>query len=306
MNLFSRLFFRTNQSPAIESIDSDATMVGKLAIKSKKLSNHLFAGEYHAAFKGMGMVFKEVKQYAEGDDIRFIDWNVSARMGSFYSKVFEEERALSIYIIIDISASHLFGGNKQSKKALITEIAGLLAFSAASNNDNVSILFCSDKVEKYIPPKKGKDHVLYMIRSLATYQPKAIKTDLGKAFHFLNGISKHKSIVFVLSDFINTNYEQSLRIASKKHDVIGIKIFDKLETALPTIGVVKLADIETGKEIWLNTNDAEVRNEWQNQYETIASNTRQYFKKAGAALVEIETGADYVAILQNFMRRRVK
>ena len=274
--------------------------VRELEIKSKKLTNHLFTGEYHTAFKGRGMAFKEVKEYSAGDDIRFIDWNVSARMNGTYSKVFEEERELSVFLLVDASASNLFGTQLQNKKELITEICAVLAFSALSNNDKTGLIFFTDTVEKYIPSSKGREHVLYMVRELLTFQPKAKQTNIVKALQYLNSITRHKSIVFILSDFADEGYSEALRVAAKKHDVIGVQVFDKNDNTLPDIGLVQMQDAETGKNIWLDTSDSRMKFYYQQQFEKIQSDARQVFRTAGADLLQIATGEDYVKILQQF------
>jgi uncharacterized protein (DUF58 family) len=278
--------------------------VRNLEIKSKKLTNHLFTGEYHTAFKGRGMAFKEVKEYAAGDDIRFIDWNVSARMGNTYSKVFEEERELSVYLLVDVSASNLFGTQQQNKQELITEICAVLAFSALNNNDKTGLLFCTDKIEKYIPSSKGRQHVLYMIRELVSFQPISKKTDLLKGLQYLNNIAKHKSIVFILSDFADAGYHEALCIAAKKHNVIGVQVFDKADRQLPKIGLVQVADPETGATLWLDTNDVAVQVAYNQQHHKILDDATTIFKKAGADLIQIETGQDYVKALQHFFIKR--
>ncbi len=278
--------------------------VKELEIKSKKLTNHLFTGEYHTAFKGRGMAFKEVKEYSAGDDIRFIDWNVSARMNGTYSKVFEEERELSVFLLVDVSASSLFGTNGQNKKELITEICAVLAFSALSNHDKTGLVFFSGTVEKYIPSSKGRQHVLYMVRELLTFQPKAVSTNILKALNFLNSITRHKSIVFLLSDFADTGYQEALRIAARKHDVIGIRVFDKNDTALPDIGLVQVQDAETGENVWLDTRDTMVKFYYRQQADQIQDQAKTIFQTAGADLLEIPTGADYVKILQQFFIKR--
>ncbi|MCW3115663.1 MAG: hypothetical protein JWR18_4059, partial [Segetibacter sp.] len=221
--------------------------VRELEIKSKKLTNHLFTGEYHTAFKGRGMSFKEVREYEPGDDPRFIDWNVSARMGHTFSKIFEEERELSVYLLIDISASSLFGTFRQSKKDLMIEMCAVLAFSAISNNDKVGLILFSDHVEKFIPAKKGRDHVLYMVREMLTFSSRSSQTDVLKALQFLNATTRHKSIVFVLSDFADAGYHDTLRVAAKRHDVIGVQVYDKRDEQLPQAGLMNLRDAETGK-----------------------------------------------------------
>ena len=305
-------FFKKSKNITQEPLSSSSSGAGDellrkvrdLEIKSKKLTNHLFTGEYHTAFKGRGMAFKEVKEYAAGDDIRFIDWNVSARMGSTYSKVFEEERELSVYLLVDVSASNLFGTHTQNKRELIAEMSAVLAFSALNNNDKVGLLFCTDKVEKYIPSSKGRQHVLYMVRELVSFQPQAKKTDLVKSLQYLNNISRHKSIVFILSDFADAGYHEALRIAAKKHDVIGVQVFDKADKQLPKIGLVQVADAETGDTVWLDTNDATVRLSYNQQHHKILEDATTIFRKASADLIQIETGEDYVKALQHFFMKR--
>lgn len=278
--------------------------VRELEIISKRLTNHLFTGEYHTAFKGRGMAFKEVREYQPGDDIRFIEWNVSARMGHTYSKLFEEERELSVYLLVDVSASSLFGTYRQTKKDLITEICAVLAFSAISNNDKAGLILFSDKVEKYIPVKKGKDHVLYMVREMITHQPHSAKTDIVKALNFLNGTTKHKSIVFILSDFADAGYHQALRVAAKRHDVIGVQAYDKRDAELPKAGMLQLKDAETGNTVWLDSNDPYTRLQYNGQFQKILSDAKSVFKSAGADLMQLATGEDYVKKLQEFFIRR--
>ena len=278
--------------------------VRELEIISKKLTNHLFTGEYHSAFKGRGMSFKEVRDYTPGDDPRFIDWNVSARMGHTFSKVFEEERELTVYLLIDISASSLFGTFRQNKKDLITEICAVLAFSAVTNNDKVGLIFFSDHVEKFIPAKKGRDHVLYMVREMLTFKARRAQTDVLKALQFLNNTTRHKSIVFVLSDFADAGYHETLRIAAKRHDVIGVQVYDKRDDQLPPVGLVQLRDAETGKMVLLDTNDPYTRFKYSEQFQKILEDAKNAFRKAGADLLQISTGQDYVKILQQFFIRR--
>ncbi len=278
--------------------------VRELEIKSKRLTNHLFTGEYHTAFKGQGMSFKEVREYQAGDDTRFIDWNVSARMNGTYSKIFEEERELSVYLLVDASASSSFGTNQQTKKELITEICAVLAFSALSNNDKTGIIFFTDGVEKYIPSSKGRDHVLYIVRELLSFEPKAKETNIVKALQFLNNITRHKSIVFVLSDFADAGYHEALRVAAKKHDVIGVQVFDKTDNNLPDVGLIQVQDAETGKMTWLDTGDAMIRYYYMQQFEKIRNDASQVFRTAGADLLQISTGQDYVKALQQFFIRR--
>jgi uncharacterized protein (DUF58 family) len=278
--------------------------VRELEIISKKLTNHLFTGEYHSAFKGRGMSFKEVRDYTPGDDPRFIDWNVSARMGHTFSKVFEEERELTVYLLIDISASSLFGTFRQNKKDLITEICAVLAFSAVTNNDKVGLIFFSDHVEKFIPAKKGRDHVLYMVREMLTFKARRAQTDVVKALQFLNNTTRHKSIVFVLSDFADAGYHETLRIAAKRHDVIGVQVYDKRDDQLPPVGLMQLRDAETGKMVLLDTNDPYTRFKYSEQFQKVLEDAKNAFRKAGADLLQISTGQDYVKILQQFFIRR--
>lgn len=278
--------------------------VRSLEIKSKRLTNHLFTGEYHTAFRGQGMAFKEVREYQPGDDVRFIDWNVSARMGHVYSKIFEEERELSVYLLIDVSASSLFGTFRQTKKDLITEIAAVLAFSAITNNDKVGLIFFSDKVEKYIPAKKGKDHVLYMMREMLTYKPRSGNTDITKAIGYLNNVTKHKSIVFILSDFADAGYHQTLKTASKRHDIIGVQVYDRRDKDLPKIGLVEIQDAETGERMLINTNDTLTQYNYNRQFKKIQDDAEQNFKMAGADLIQLATGDDYVKALQVFFTKR--
>lgn len=294
----------SNISPATTDAATLLKKVRELEIKSKRLTNHLFSGEYHTAFKGRGMAFKEVREYQAGDDIRFIDWNVSARMNGTYSKVFEEERELSVYLLVDASASSAFGMHQQNKKELITEICTVLAFSALSNNDKTGLLFFTDTIEKYIPSSKGRDHVLHMVREMLTFRPQSSATNIVKALQFLNNITRHKSIVFLLSDFADEGYHEALRVAAKKHDVIGIQVFDKNDAALPAIGLIEVQDAETGKTLLLDTNDPMVQHYYAQQFARIQNDAKQTFRLAGADLVQIATGEDYVKSLQQFFIRR--
>lgn len=278
--------------------------VRELEIKSKKLTNHLFTGEYHSAFKGKGMSFKEVKEYSAGDDVRFIDWNVSARLGGTYSKVFEEERELSVFLLVDVSASNFLGSELQAKKDLITEICAVLAFSALTNNDKVGLIFFSGAVEKYIPLAKGRPHILYMMRELILFKAQQTSTNIVKALQFLNKITRQKSIVFVLSDFVDDGYQQALKVASKKHDLVGVKVYDTIDEHLPNVGLLQVADIETGNQQYIDTSDALVRYKYHQQFLKIQADAKQAFKLAGADLIELKTGEDYVKSLQHFFIKR--
>ena len=229
--------------------------VRELEIKSKKLTTHLFTGEYHSAFKGKGMSFREVREYYPGDDTRFIDWNVSARFSHPFSKVFEEERELTVFLLVDISNSNLFGTVGSRKKDLITEIGAVLTFSAISNNDKVGAIFFSDKIEKYIAPKKGRQHALYIVRELLSVEPKGKSTRMEDAIRFFNKTCRQKSIAFVLSDFTDVEYESDLKVISGRHDVIGVRIYDKMDAYLPDAGLMQIEDLETGSKRWVDSSD---------------------------------------------------
>lgn len=278
--------------------------VKELEIISKRITTHLFTGEYHSAFKGKGMRFREVREYYDGDDVRFIDWNVSARFSHPFTKVFEEERELTVILLIDLSASALFGTLHSSKRDLITEVGAVLTFSAINNNDKVGVIFFSDKVEKYIPPKKGKQHALYIVRELLTAQPKRSGTNIGEALRFFSRSNRHKNIAFIMSDFIDEQYEDKLRVMSSRHDVVGLKIYDKMDMELPDIGMLEVEDLETGKIQWLDTSDAMVRNSYQQNFMQESENCKNIFKKSGADLLHLRTDEDYVKILQQFFLRR--
>ena len=277
-----------------------------LEIKSKKLTSDLFTGEYHSAFKGKGMSFKEVREYAAGDDIRFIDWNVSARFGHPFSKVFEEERELTVMLLIDISGSSLFGTVNGRKRDIATEIAAVLSFSAVNNADKIGVIFYSDKVEAYIPPKKGRQHALYIVRQLLSKEPKGKGTQVSAALRFFNNATRQKSIAFILSDFLDTNYEQALSIAAKKHDVIGIKLYDKMDMLLPDAGLVQVTDAETGLTKWVDTSSSFVRQQYQEEFFRVTAFSTQSFKKAGSELLHLRTDEDYVKVLQKFFISRNK
>jgi uncharacterized protein (DUF58 family) len=276
--------------------------VRELDIKSKRLTRHLFTGEYHSAFKGRGMSFREVREYAAGDDIRFIDWNVSARFNHPFSKLFEEERELTVMLLVDVSASSLFGTVHARKKDLITEICAVLSFSAVNNNDKVGVIFFSDKIEKYIAPKKGRDHVLYIVRELLTIEPKRKGTNLSEAIKFLNRSARQKGIVFMLSDFEDggIRFEEALKVAGKKHDMIGIKVYDKMDMELPPIGLIETEDAETGQRVWVDTNDFLVRSNYQQHFFRHTEQCKTIFHKAGCDLLHLRTDEDYVKILQRF------
>jgi uncharacterized protein (DUF58 family) len=278
--------------------------VRQLEIKSKKLTSDLFTGEYHSAFKGKGMSFKEVREYAAGDDIRFIDWNVSARFGHPYSKLFEEERELTVMMLVDISNSSLFGTVLGRKKDIITEIAAVLSFSAVNNADKVGVIFYSDVIEAYIPPKKGRQHALYIVRELLSKEPKGKGTAVSKALRFFTNSTKQKSIAFVLSDFLDANYEDALRIASKKHDVTGIKLYDKMDMQLPDAGLLQIMDTESRSTKWVDSSDSFVRYTYEQEFFRITQYATQTFKKAGSELLHIRNDEDYVRVLKKFFISR--
>ncbi|MEO6000070.1 MAG: DUF58 domain-containing protein [Chitinophagaceae bacterium] len=274
--------------------------VKELEIKSKKITTHLFTGEYHSAFKGRGMSFREVREYDIGDDIRFIDWNVSARFSHPFTKLFEEERELTVMLMVDVSASSLFGTVHARKKDIITEIGAILTFSAISNNDKVGVIFFSDKMEKYIPPKKGKQHALYIVRELLTASPKHKKTSLTEGLRFFNNATKQKSIAFILSDFLDENFNDALKVAGKKHDLIGIKVYDKMDMELPDVGMIQISDSETGATKWIDTSDYLVRNNYQQKFFSYTDWCKNIFLRSGSDLLHVRTDEDYVKVLQKF------
>lgn len=279
--------------------------VRQLEIKTKGLTNHIFAGEYHSAFKGRGMSFSEVRDYHFGDDVRAIDWNVTARFNSPYIKIFEEERELTVMLLVDVSESESFGTTRQTKRGLVTELCAVLAFSAIKNNDKVGVIFFSDGVEKYIPPKKGKSHILFIIRELLSFEPKKKGTNIAETLRFFNNAAKKKSIVFLLSDFFSGNYQDALNIASKRHDVVGVQVFDRRDKELPDAGLIRMTDAETGAAQWVDTSDKKVRAYYDHQFQQHAQYCRNAFIKSGADLISIRTDEDYVKALQTFFLNRV-
>ncbi len=280
--------------------------VRALEIKSKRLTNHLFTGEYHSAFKGQGMSYKEVREYQPGDDIRFIDWNVSARYAHPYIKVFEEERELSLFLLIDNSASISFGTHLQRKKDLVTEIAAVLAFSAVNNNDKVGAILFGDKVQKFIAPKKAKQHTLFIVREMLGNDAVSKQTNYNDAFRMFNNVCRRKSICFIISDFLGTGFEDALRVAARKHDVIGIKVYDMLDMKLPDAGLIQVADAETRATKWIDSSDPLVRFEYEKDFHRHSDYVKNVFKKAGADLLYMRAGEDYVKVLQKFFINRSK
>jgi len=278
--------------------------VRKIEIKTRRLSDHIFSGEYHSSFKGRGMTFSEVRQYQFGDDIRSIDWNVTARYHEPYIKVFEEERELTMMLMVDISDSESFGTVQQFKKDIITEISATLAFSAIQNNDKVGLLLFSDEIELFIPPKKGKTHVLRIIRELIEFQPKSKKTDINQALRYLSNVMKKKAIVFILSDFMDDKYDNALKIVGKKHDVTGIRVYDKYETEIPKIGMVPMKDAESEKIILVNTNSKYVRMKYKANYLKMVEYFDNSFTKSGSGTISTRIDESYVKKLLGYFKRR--
>ena len=278
--------------------------VRKIEIKTRRLSDHIFSGEYHSSFKGRGMTFSEVRQYQFGDDVRSIDWNVTARYHEPYVKVFEEERELTMVLMVDVSGSELFGTTKQFKKNTITEIAATLAFSAIQNNDKVGLLLFSDQTELYIPPKKGRGHVLRIIRELIEFKPKSTKTNISDALKFMSSVQKKKAIVFILSDFLDDEYEATLKIVGKKHDVTGIRIFDKHEISIPNLGLVPMLDAETKEIMLVNTASKKVRNSYASYYLKTADYFEKSFSHSGAGVISSQIGESYVKKLLGYFKQK--
>ena len=278
--------------------------VRKIEIKTRRLSDHIFSGEYHTSFKGRGMTFSEVRQYQYGDDIRNIDWNVTARYNEAHVKVFEEERELTMVLMVDISGSESFGSKNQFKKDIVTEIAATMAFSATQNNDKIGLILFSDTVELYIPPKKGRSHVLRIIRELIEFEPKSQKTDIAQALKFLSGTQKKKAIVFVISDFMSENYEQTLKIASKKHDITGVRVYDIREEKIPNLGMVTMLDAETGKIQLVDTGSKSVRMNYEKQYHERVNYFKEIFSKSGAGVVNTRVDENYVTKLLGYFKSR--
>ena len=278
--------------------------VRKIEIKTRRLSDHIFGGEYHSTFKGRGMTFSEVRQYQFGDDVRNIDWNVTARYNEPFVKVYEEERELTMMLMVDVSGSELFGTKEQFKKEVVTEIAATLAFSATQNNDKIGLILFSDKVELYIPPKKGRSHVLRIIRELIEFHPESKKTNLAEALKFMQNVMKKKAIVFVLSDFIADDYHQTMKIVSGKHDVTGIRVYDKREEAIPNIGIVQMEDEETGELMLVNTSSKKVRINYGKYYNEKVNYYKDSFTKAGAGTIDCRVDESYVKKLLGYFKRR--
>lgn len=278
--------------------------VRKIEIKTRGLSRNIFAGEYHSAFKGRGMAFSEVREYQYGDDIRNIDWNVTARFSHPYIKIYEEERELTVMLLVDVSGSREFGTSSQLKKNLITEISAVLSFSAIQNNDKIGVVLFSDKIEKFIPPKKGRQHILRIIRELIEYSPDNKQTNISEALRYLTNAIKKRSTAFIISDFIAPDFEEALKIAGKKHDLIAMRIYDQRETELPPIGMIRMKDAETAKLIWVDSSSKSVRNYYRKQWEQHQNKLKNLFNKCGVDVAAIQTDEDYVKPLINLFKRR--
>jgi uncharacterized protein (DUF58 family) len=290
----------------IEKMDTKEILkkVRKIEIKTRRLSDHIFGGEYHSSFKGRGMTFSEVRQYQFGDDVRAIDWNVTARYNEPYIKVFEEERELTMMLLVDVSGSELFGTSTQFKKETVTEIAATLAFSATQNNDKVGLILFSDDVELFIPPKKGKSHVLRIIRELIEFQPKSKKTNISAALKFLSSVMKKRAIVFMLSDFMDDDYEKTLKIAAKKHDLTGIRVFDKHDEEIPNLGMVPMLDAETGNVQLINTSSKSVRTSYKANALRLNDYYVNMFKRSGAGTINTRVDESYVKKLLGYFKHK--
>ncbi len=278
--------------------------VRKIEIKTRGLTRQIFAGEYHSAFKGRGMTFSEVREYQYGDDIRNIDWNVTARFNHPFIKVFEEERELTVMLLIDVSGSGSFGTEQYMKRELITEISAVLSFSAIDNNDKIGVIMFSDRIEKFIPPQKGRKHILRIIRELIEFQPESRGTDISESLRFLTNAIKKRCTAFVISDFRDKGYARSLQVANNKHDVAALHIYDRREMALPSVGLVRVLDAESGRERWIDTSHRKVRDHYAMKWESHVEMMKEIFTRAGVDHVSLRTGADYVKPLMRLFKKR--
>ena len=278
--------------------------VRKIEIKTKGLSNHIFSGEYHTAFKGKGMAFSEVREYQAGDDVRSIDWNVTARYNNPFVKVFEEEREMTVILLIDVSGSSDFGTQTQLKREVATEIAAVLSFSAINNNDKIGVIFFSDKIEKFIPPKKGKSHILRIIRELITFKSESKKTNIEIALKYFNNVIKKRAVCFILSDFMDNDFDKSLKIARNKHDIVALRIHDEREEQLVDVGMLKVEDTESGDLKWIDTSDNKTRTDFRKNYLKFEGDLKQTLQSSGVDHIDIRTGKNYVKPLINFFKNR--
>jgi uncharacterized protein (DUF58 family) len=278
--------------------------VRQIEIKTRGLTSQIFSGQYHSAFRGKGMTFSEVREYQYGDDIRSIDWNVTARFNHPYVKIFDEERELTVMLLIDVSGSNEFGTRKQFKEELMTEIAAVLAFSAIQNNDKVGVIFFSDQIEKFIPPKKGTTHILRIIRELVDFKPRSQQTNISEALRFLNNALKKRCIAFVLSDFIDRNFYEALRISARKHDVVALRVFDPTESELPRLELTQMYSKETGKTVWVDTSAPAARRQYAEWWKETEKYIQNSFMRSGVDYASLRTDGDYVKALMGLFRRR--
>lgn len=279
--------------------------IRKIEIKTRGLSQNIFAGEYHSAFKGRGMIFSEVREYQPGDDIRDIDWNVTARHNKPYVKVYEEERELTVMLLVDVSGSRNFGASGELKKERMAEIAATLAFSSIQNNDKVGVIFFSDKIEKFIPPKKGKKHILLIIREIISFEPESNGTDIDVALQFMTNALKKRCSAFLISDFIDDHdYYKSMTIANKKHDLASIQVYDKRDAEMPDVGLIRVKDLETGKDLWLDTSSASTRKAYAKAWYERQQKLTSVTARSGVDLASVTTDEDYVKALLGLFRRR--
>ena len=279
--------------------------VRKIEIKTRGLSNNIFAGEYHTAFKGKGMTFSEVREYQYGDEVRTIDWNVTARFRKPFVKVFEEEREMTVMLLIDLSSSSLFGSTSAYKRDVITEIAATIAFSAIQNNDKIGAIFFTDKIEKFIPPQKGRKHILFIIRELLEFKPESNATDISLALRYLTNVIKKRCTSFLISDFIDDNLQQdAFTIANRKHDVVALRVYDIRDVEIPPVGLVKFKDAETGQRLWVDTNSSKVREMYKKYWADSMANLNQMVKYAGIDFVSLEVTEDYVKALMRLFNMR--
>ena len=278
--------------------------VRQVEIKTRGLSQNIFAGQYHTAFKGRGMAFSEVREYQPGDDVRSIDWNVTARFNRPYIKVFEEERELTVMLLIDVSGSGVFGTEGNTKRQIITEIAATLAFSAIQNNDKIGVIFFSDKIEKFIAPQKGKKHILYIIRELLEFKPESVKTDISCVLQYFTNVIKKRCTAFIISDFIAPEFEKALMIASKKHDLVALQVYDVKDTEIPDVGLLKVQDAESGKVMYVDTSVSSVRQLYRDKWQQRQSVIKRSFSKTGVDIVSVSTSEDYVKALIALFRMR--
>lgn len=280
--------------------------VRKVEIKTKGLSNHIFSGEYHTAFKGKGMAFSEVREYQTGDDVRNIDWNVTARYNNPFVKVFEEEREMTVILLIDISGSSIFGTQYQLKRDIATEISAVLSFSAINNNDKIGVIFFSEGIEKFIPPKKGKSHILRIIRELISFNSNKKRTNIENAIRYFNNVIKKRSVCFIISDFMDEGFDNALKIVKTKHDIVALRIHDEREKILPNVGIIKLQDAETHETKIIDSSNKHIRKNLKEKYERKENQLKSFFKNEGVDYIDIRTGEDYIKPLMKFFKNRGK